>query len=177
MNLRFCASKINYWADRYNPTGDTARWENELIEIIKPKVKQLRYLELNELETLVKWKSERRKALVKENCDSDVKYITKCAFLVKGERPRIEILTCLSGVAYPIASAILHFFHEDPYPILDFRAPWSIGFEEDEIEYSFKFWEKYMKKCRKIASENGIKCMRTLDRALWQYSDENQPVS
>ncbi len=173
MKLRFPESKIQQWAEHYKPTGDKARWENELIEIIKPKVKQHGYLELNELETLVKWKSERRKALVKDNCDSDVKHITKCAFLVRGKRPRIEILTCLRGVAYPIASAILHFFHEDPYPILDVRALWSVGFEEEEINrlsYSFKFWKEYMRFCRNVASRNGIKDMRTLDRALWQYS-------
>ena len=79
---------------------------------------------------------------------------------------------CLNGVGWPSASTILHFFHNDPYPLLDFRALWSIGIES--YKYSFSFWEKYVDFCRNVANENEVS-MRTLDRALWQYSRENQP--
>ena len=177
MRLR-CASKseILKWSKKYKPDEEKYKLEEKLIEI-EPTVKQRRYLNRDELKILVEWKSKRRYELVKDNNDGDIKYITKCAFRVKDERARIEVLTCLRGVAFPIASAILHFFHEDPYPILDFRAPWSIGFYEKEIKYSFKFWERYMKRCRKLASDNGIECMRTLDRALWQYSYKKQKSS
>ena len=177
MRLRYASkSEILKWSKKYKPDEGICKLEKKLIEM-KPTVEQQGFLKIDELKTLVKWKSERRYALIKDNNNGDVEHITKCAFLVKDERARIEILTCLRGVAFPIASAILHFFHEDPYPILDFRAPWSIGFEEKEIKYSFKFWERYMKRCRKLTSESGIKCMRTLDRALWKYSDENQKPS
>ena len=174
MKLRFCKSKIDYWADKYKPTGDKALWENELIQEIKPRVRQLGHLELKDLKTLVKWKSKRRYALVKENCDSDVRHITKCAFLVNDERARIDILTCMRGVAYPIASAILHLFHKDQYPILDARAMWSV--KEEDSYYSFSLWSDYVHFCRNIAHCNQVD-MRTLDKALWQFSNENQPVS
>lgn len=45
------------------------------------------------------------------------------------ERARIESLTILDGVSWPTVSAILHLFHKDPNPILDYRALWSVGVE------------------------------------------------
>ena len=57
------------------------------------------------------------------------------------------------------------------YTILDFRALFSLG-----IERSFNsvgFYLAYLAACRRIAAEAGVD-LRTLDRALWQYSKENQ---
>lgn len=36
------------------------------------------------------------------------------------------ILTTINGVSWPMASVLLHFGHADRYPILDFRALWSL---------------------------------------------------
>jgi hypothetical protein len=57
------------------------------------------------------------------------------------------------------------------YTILDFRALFSLG-----VERSFNsvgFYLAYLAACRRIAAEAGVD-LRTLDRALWQYSKENQ---
>jgi hypothetical protein len=35
---------------------------------------------------------------------------------------RTKVVTLLNGVRWPTASAILHFCHADPYPVLDVRA-------------------------------------------------------
>jgi hypothetical protein len=40
-------------------------------------------------------------------------------------------------------------------------------------KYDFKFWSAYTEACRKLSDETGVS-MRTLDRALWQFSKENQ---
>ena len=82
------------------------------------------------------------------------------------------LLTCLTGVSWPTASVILHFFHPDPYPIMDFRALWSVSLKVP-AQYTFEFWWEYVKFCRGIASRSRVD-MRTLDRALWQYSKERQ---
>ena len=71
----------------------------------------------------------------------------------------------------PTDSAILHLFHKDRYPILDFRAVWSIGVES--YDYSFSFWWDYVSFCRVLADRNNVN-MRTLDKALWQHSKEKQ---
>jgi hypothetical protein len=53
------------------------------------------------------------------------------------------------------------------------RALWSLGFETPPSYYSFEFWQRYVAHCRELATTAGVD-MRTLDRALWQYSAEHQ---
>ncbi len=65
---------------------------------------------------------------------------------------------------------LLHFGHGDPYPILDFRALASLGVEQPS-SYTFKFWWSFVLACRELAERHQVD-MRTLDRALWQYSLE-----
>ena len=67
---------------------------------------------------------------------------------------------------------ILHFFHQDKYPIIDYRALYSITMEVPN-QYTFDFWWRYVEYCRDLASRTGLS-MRELDQALWQYSKENQ---
>jgi hypothetical protein len=74
----------------------------------------------------------------------------------------------LHGVSWPTASVFLHFAGRDRYPILDYRALWSLGIEKP-IAYTFDFWWHYTLFCRKLADEAYVS-MRTLDRALWQFS-------
>ena len=82
------------------------------------------------------------------------------------------MLTLLDGVRWPTASVVLHFFHKDRYPIVDFRAPWSMSMDVPN-QYSFDFWWKYAGYCRVMADRAHLD-MRQLDQALWQYSKENQ---
>ena len=98
--------------------------------------------------------------------------MTAIALNATSERTRIETLTLLDGVSWLTASVILHFFHRRRYPILDFRALWSVGLETPS-QYGFDFWWGYVKYCRAVAKESQVD-MRTLARALWQYSKERQ---
>jgi hypothetical protein len=85
------------------------------------------------------------------------------------------VLTQLQGVLIPVASVLLHLAHRDPYPILDVRALWSLGVDEQPSYYSFELWWAYTETCRALASQAGVD-MRTLDRALWQYSRDRQGI-
>lgn len=73
---------------------------------------------------------------------------------------------------WPTASVLLHFGARDPYPILDFRALWSLGVKAP-TSYDFELWWEYTCCCRKLARKSGVS-MRILDRALWQFSKSNQ---
>ena len=95
------------------------------------------------------------------------------ALAAEREELRIGVLTLIPGVAFPMASVILHFFHTDPYPIIDFRALWSMNMAAPTAGYRFEQWLTYIQACRSVAREAQVD-MRTLDRALWQYSKENQ---
>ena len=165
MNLRFPESELEQIAKRRVPSHR----ETGLIKL-KPDVQQRGYLDKKLLKRVAYWKSPRRAELIDCNDEEYVKEITSWAFTATNERSRIEVLTLLDGVGWPTASAILHLFHEEPYPILDYRALWAIGLEVPN-QYSFSFWWPYVEFCRDIARRNQVD-MRTLDRALWQYSKE-----
>ena len=169
MQLRFPESEIRQWANNYKPQ----ELESELIEL-RPTVQDQGYLDKNLLKDVAYWKSPRIIHYIEENGDDYVQEITSGAFSATDEGGRIETLLLLRGVWWPTASVILHFFHRDPYPILDFRAMWSINLEN--YTYSLPFWREYSSFCRDVAARNQID-MRTLDKALWQYSKENQPPS
>lgn len=49
---------------------------------------------------------------------------------------RIEVLTVVCGVSWPVASTILHYCVSDDYPILDFRALWSLEMDANGLRLS-----------------------------------------
>ncbi len=82
------------------------------------------------------------------------------------------ILRSLSGVDWPTASVILHFCDPVPYPILDYRVLWSLGFPKPP-RFTFDFWRAYTDFTRRLSQSSGHD-IRTVDRALWQYSKAHQ---
>lgn len=166
MKLQFAGNKIAFWAAKY----DYQVQETE-IESLVQNVKTCRFLTLDQLWMVARWKSPRSAGHIKLNNDEYVKEITGFALQTKNERARIEALTILDGVSWPTASVILHFFHDEKYPILDFRALWSVGVKLPS-KYDFEFWWDYVVFCRDLAARTGHE-MRTLDRALWAYSKQN----
>jgi hypothetical protein len=145
--------------------------EIELLRL-RPIILDRGWMTKDELRTIALWKAPRSAGHVETNSDEYVKEITEFALRATTERARIEILTNLDGVRWPTASVILHFFHRDPYPIMDFRALWSVSLPVP-VQYGFSFWWPYVGFCRELSVRTGLD-MRTLDRALWQYSKENQ---
>jgi hypothetical protein len=124
---------------------------------------------------LAKWKAARNIRQCEANAPEEIEYATRMALSPenKYERLRIGILNCLQGVGWPMASVLLHFGHKGPYPILDFRALWSLGLDEEPWSYNFDFWWSYVECCRNLREKAGT-TMRTRDRALWQFSKEHQ---
>lgn len=166
--LRFDERKIDAIADKCERSTE----EKRLIDH-KQIVLQRGFLTKDDLNRVAYWKSPRSAGYVKKNQPEFVEEISKFAFGARAERSRIELLTLLDGVGWPTASVILHLFHQDRYPILDFRALWSANLEVP-ASYDFAFWWSYAQFCRNVADRCQID-MRTLDRAMWQYSKENQP--
>jgi len=85
-------------------------------------------------------KTPRSQRPVASNHADYIEAVTQTALSTPNERLRIEVLLLLSGVRWPTASVILHFCHRDPYPILDYRALWSLGVEAKDIIYYFDLW-------------------------------------
>jgi hypothetical protein len=97
---------------------------------------------------------------------------TQVALAAKNEELKIGALRILAGVEWPTASVILHLCDRRPYPILDVRALWSVGYKRPPV-YNFDFWWKYVRFTRDLARRSRCS-MREVDRALWQYSKEKQ---
>ena len=167
LKLKFELNDIRSIASRYEyPISET-----ELMDL-KTTVNGRGFLTKNELEKIAYWKAPRSAGHAHKNDEDYVTEITRFAFATECERARVESLTLLDGVSWPTATVILHLFHSDPYPILDFRSLWSVSIDKP-TQYSFALWWTYVKFCREIAQATGVD-MRTLDRSLWQYSKENQ---
>jgi hypothetical protein len=165
--LRFPEKQLPLFASGYKILPE----ESKVIGL-SPTIMKRGFMEKDELRMIAHWKAPRSAGRMENNEEDYVREITKLSFSATTERARIEILTSLDGVQWPTASVILHFFHKDEYPILDFRALWSVSLAVP-TQYSFDFWWPYVEYCRYLSKRVNID-MRTLDRALWQYSKENQ---
>jgi len=167
IKLRFPESEIKIWAKKYDYWQD----ETSLVSL-HSAIQNAGCLTKEQLRLVARWKAPRSAGHIEKNDEAYVKEITSWSFSANEERSKIEVLTLLDGVSWPTASVILHMFHYEPYPILDFRALWSVGLGMPK-QYSFSLWWEYVQFCRIVAQRNSFD-MRTLDRALWQYSKENQ---
>lgn len=164
--LRPPARDVRKWAARYD-----VRVDDGLAELGQ-RARKRGYLTGKDLRTLARWKTPRTAAQVARNAEAFVRDVTRVAFATECERPRVEVLLLLRGVAWPTASVILHFVYPDLYPILDYRALWSVGVSPAP-PYGFAFWQRYLAFTRATARRLRVS-MRDLDRALWQYSKEKE---
>ncbi|WP_424945759.1 hypothetical protein [Candidatus Spongiihabitans sp.] len=164
-----CAFAIETYPSQYEDEVGTEHW-NEEVELMNLRkcVKEKGCLNQTQLFALAHWKSPRNVWHIENNDDEYVQKVTEFALSTTSKRARIQSLTVLDGVGWPTASAVLHFFHNDPYPILDFRALRSAGIDTVPSTYKYEFWKKYVAFCRATAKSYGV-CMRTLDRAMWCY--------
>lgn len=167
--LRPHPADLPYWASQYSYPN-----ESDIEDIIAPRIKRRGYIDAADLAALCYWKTPRIQPRCASNDESFIIATTRIALTTDNEQLRIEVLMLLSGVAYPMASVILHFCHPDRYPILDFRALWTLGYDTPP-RYTFPFWQAYTHACRTLADQTGLS-MRDLDRALWAYSKFNQVV-
>ncbi len=116
------------------------------------------------------WKTVRSRPKVAANSEAAILDATGRALAAGDESTRIAALLELEGVGVPTASTLLYFAFPDDYPILDVRALESLGVKP-RSQYPVSFWLEYLGACREIADRAGVS-VRTLDKALWQYSKE-----
>lgn len=167
-SLRFPPSEMNQWSVRYHDFYDDKVAE-EIAVVARPKG----YLTLDQFLLLAKWKTPRSQSRCRKNSESYVQHVTGTAFAAEDPRFKIEVLRLLDGVEWPTASVLLHFCDSEPWPILDYRALWSLSHAVEPHQHGFPLWEQYVAFTRTLADEHGM-TMRQIDRALWAYSKVNQ---
>ena len=116
------------------------------------------------------WKTPRSAPKVALNTEPAVRAATRRALAEPDETARMQALLSLSGVGVPTASTLLYFAFPALYPILDVRALESLGVKP-RSQYPISFWLGYLEACRTLAAQSGVS-IRTLDKALWQWSKE-----
>lgn len=175
--LRFGRDRIDQLAREYicDQTGKERAAEADIETKISPTTQKNRFYSRDDFLEVCRWKSPRIIWRAELNDEGFIRDVTSAALKSESERLRIEVLTLLDGVNWPVASVLLHFGHSEPYPILDFRALCSLNVDPPS-SYTFPLWWDYVQVCRTLAKECGV-TMRTLDRALWMFSKLNQPKS
>ena len=165
--LRFPVFAIERWASAFSYASDSY-----IEKGIAPAVRRQGYLTRDQFLTIAEWKTVRSRPRCERNDAEFVKEVTRAALGSKNERFKVQALRLLDGVEWPTASVILHFCDRGRYPILDVRALWSAGLDATP-SYGFNFWMEYTEFLRGISADAGVS-MRTLDKALWQYSKVKQ---
>src|SRR5262245_53945776 len=114
--LQFREDQIQQWAARYEYPG-----EQELIDGPVLRSRRRGYLTKADFLAIALLKSPRSQTRCAKNDSQFVEEVTRLSLEPStSDRLRIESLTLLTGVAWPTASVILHFCHEEVYAILDF---------------------------------------------------------
>ena len=181
-SIRFPKSEVVEWANRYSYTqgGEDDRRVLEIGE----RSRRAGYYTRDDFLEVCEWKTRGRpRRHYQRNSEEDVRRATAIALSSADEETRMWALVApgLVGVQMPTASVLLHLASSDPgspltagkaYPIIDFRALWSLSWEKHRRD-TFNFWWAYVQACRALAVACGVS-MRDLDRALWEYSNQNQ---
>ncbi|MCY3742885.1 MAG: hypothetical protein OXH00_17870 [Candidatus Poribacteria bacterium] len=110
---------------------------------------------------------------MKQNSSDDVREITRDAFLSTNDSDSIRCLRRLDGVRWAIGSAILHWFHERPYPTWTPHGKWGFCLDP-KLKWNSTDWQKYVK-CFRNALDKYEVCKRTLDRACREFGKAKMP--
>ena len=152
---------VELWSALYDETYDA------VLTRVGPSVRERGYYDRNDFMAVGRWKAARTTPLLESNTEQMLKDVTSTAFGAP-EPIRHRVMTLLTGVQVPIASALLTAWRPDLYTVIDVRAVKSLV-AEGALEESKNLppYMTYLNICRELAAD--CQCdLRTLDRALWQ---------
>ncbi len=131
---------------------------------------------LANLEAIVRWKSERAVQYLIGNSNEKIRMaLAAAASQESSTDTAVKALLELHGVDISVASAILAAIFPERYTVLDFRALEALGYARQDV----RFYEEYVAFCKRLAESNVVRPqselpaptpLRTLDRALWEWS-------
>lgn len=164
--LRFPAELIGDLAERF-PAGDDAPLLGR-----GAAARARGHYTHAEFIDVCRWKTVRSGPRVASNTEAAVISATARSLATPDETQRMAALLTLKGVGVPTASTLLYCAFPEAYPILDVRALEALGVKPRSV-YPVSFWLQYLEACRGLARLHGVS-IRTLDKALWQYSKETK---
>ncbi len=128
------------------------------------------------------WKSPRPKQRYLKNSEEEIISISEKVLATKFEKRRIELITSLSGVSIPTASAILTLIDPENYGVIDIRA-WQVFYLYGSVKvkptgtnFDFNNWYNYLMKLRFYAKKFKVSA-RDIERTIFfhhkKIQDEN----
>jgi hypothetical protein len=131
---------------------------------------------LPNLETIVRWKSERMVHYLIGNSNENIKSaLAVAASPATSPHDAVEALIGLRGIDISIATAILAAIFPDKYAVLDYRALEALGHPRHDVD----FYVEYNAACKRLAECGVVQAqgdlpaptaLHALERALWQWS-------
>jgi hypothetical protein len=121
---------------------------------------------------MCRWKSPRARRLWEANSPARIRAVSRAVLATRDERRRMELLTALSGVGVPMASAILTLIDPWRYGVLDIRA-WqclfavrSVGANRRGQGFTIGQWLEFLAALRRHARRLGVSA-RTIEFTLF----------
>jgi hypothetical protein len=160
--LQFPVEEVAAYASRF-------AFEHEVEALaIGTAARERGYYTRGEFIRICLWKTRRVSRRIENNSGEEVETATRAALGGEGIKP----LLGLDGVSWGRASTLLHLALPDVYPILDHRAVHALG-ERWPSAVTFTFWSDFVEAFRDARGRAGVSG-RELDRALWQWSSEQE---
>ncbi len=135
---------------------------------------------LSNLETIVRWKSERVVHYLIGNSNESIRVALAIAASPRSStEDAVMALVGLRGIDISIASAILAAIHPESYAVLDYRALEALGHARHDIA----FYAEYNAHFKRLAGYGIVEpkeglpaptALHALERALWQWSKSRQ---
>jgi hypothetical protein len=135
---------------------------------------------LANLEAIVRWKSERAVHYLIGNSNEKIRRVLSIAASPESKtEAAVKALLELHGVDITLASTILAAIFPEQYTVLDYRSLEALG----HMRHDVQFYEEYLAFCKRLAESNIVKPqselpgatpLRTIDRALWEWSQTNR---
>jgi hypothetical protein len=131
---------------------------------------------LANLEAIVRWKSERAVQVLIGNSNDKIRRALAVATSPEAStEAAVKALLDLHGIDIALASAVLAAIFPERYTVLDYRTLEALGHARHDV----RFYEEYLAFCKRLAESNIVRPqselpaptpLRTLDRALWEWS-------
>ena len=125
-----------------------------------------------EFRRMCRWKSPRARLLWEQNSAARVRAVSRAVLATRDERRRMELLTGLTGVGVPMASAILTLLDPRRYGVLDIRA-WQVLFAIRSVAanrrgqgFTIAQWLDFLAALRTHARRLGVSA-RTVEYTLF----------
>lgn len=131
---------------------------------------------LNNLEAIVRWKSERMVHYLIGNSNESIRAaLAVAASPTASAEDAFNALTGLRGIDISIASAILSAIYPERYAVLDYRALEALGHARHDVRFYMEYNDalKHFAECGMVKAQGNLPAptaLHALERALWQWS-------